>query len=85
LGVWRHFGRIFRELVWSHRSCSLQRHRDEEEDLEYRPLPASFTTIPPPSRGRRDYDDIGRQQQIEDEAYRRRLQREKLEASQQVL
>jgi len=64
-----------------------QRQRSPDYDeLDRRPLPPSFTTIPPPSSVSRryDYDNVRQQQEREDEIYRRRLLQEQQAAAEQV-
>ena len=62
------------------------RPREPEMDVfDIRPPPPSFSTVPPSAMSRRyDYDDVYRQQEREDEIYRRRLQVQQQAAAQQV-
>ena len=75
---------VFRSQ-WTFVSKFFQRQRSSDlEDYEHRPVPPSFSTVPPAPRARYDYDDIRREQEREDELYRRRLLVEQQAAAEQV-
>jgi hypothetical protein len=62
-----------------------QRQRTPEfDEYERRPVPPSFSTVPPAPRIRYDYDDIRREQEQEDDLFRRRLLIEQQAAAEQV-